>query len=45
MNGHYTHNNLHEVNNSVLYFLYYEEDNLHRGPLCSRFNVVVSSSL
>ena len=33
-----------QVNNGVLYFLDYE-DNLHRGPLCSRFNVVRSSFL
>ena len=29
-----------QVNNGVLYFLD-NEDNLHHGPLCSRFNVVV----
>ena len=29
-----------QVNNGVLYFMDYE-DNLHYGPLCSRFNVVV----
>ena len=28
-----------QVNNGALYFLDYE-DNLHHGPLCSRFNVV-----
>ena len=32
------------VNNGVLYFLDYE-DNLHHGPLCSRFEAVVNSSL
>ena len=33
-----------QVNNGVLYFLDYE-DNLHHGPLCSRFNVIVRSYL
>ena len=33
-----------QVNNGVLYFLDYE-DNLHHGPLCSRFNVVGNSFL
>ena len=33
-----------QVNNGVLYFLDYE-DELHHGPLCSRFNVVVDSYL
>ena len=33
-----------QVNNGVLYFVDYE-DNLHHGPLCSRFNVVVKSYL
>ena len=33
-----------QVKNGVLYFLDYE-DNIHHGPLCSRFNVVVNSSL
>ena len=33
-----------QVNNGVLYFLDYE-DELHHGPLCYRFNVVVKSYL
>ena len=32
------------VNNGVLYFLDYVEDIYIMGPLCSRFNVVTSSS-
>ena len=33
-----------QVNNGVLYFLDYVEDIYIMGPLCSRFNVVTSSS-
>ena len=33
-----------QVNNGVLYFLDYVEDIYIVGPLCSRFNVVTSSS-
>ena len=33
-----------QVNNGALYFLDYVEDIYIMGPLCSRFNVVTSSS-